>query len=499
MSKPSFLLLLVVILSISFSNCRINPIDDIKTDNNQDWAVPLIDTRKSFGDIIKGFDPQAFVQIGTDSTVVLHYKGNYITQSSYNLFADFKDIFFPILDSAMILPLSLPTNARIDLVDIKKGTLRWGFAPQTEPIDIDIYIPQLTKNGLPFRKNLRHSGITFDTLEMGGWQLTIPTGSIQIFTKARKVSNGAAVNLVNAGGYQIQNFEFKYVKGYFGQSLLDGPQDSINIDFFDKWKNGSVYFDKPRMIVTLDNSFGVPVRTVMKQGEVVSVTGQSLPLQSSLTTGLDINYPKINEVGKSKRTVLVFDQSNSNIADIMNANPVKIRYDIDGITNPNNDASITGFMTDSSKFELQVEFEVPMSGKAKNFEISDTFDINLAKATDVTQAEFKIITDNGMPIDLFLQGYFATDKGAVIDSMYAAKSPILRGALVNSTGLPVNITTTENLITVNAEKLKKIRPATKLIMRYVFSTTNNGTVPVRLTSTQNVRVRVGVRFGVKTQ
>ncbi len=500
MRKTSYLLLIAVSVSaIFFSNCRISPLDEIKTDLNQEWALPLIDTRKSFGDIINGFDPKAYVQIGTDGTVILRYKGNYTTQSSLDIFANFRNVSFPILDSTMTVPFSLPSGVHIDYVDVKKGTLRWGIAPAPEPLNVTISIPQLTKNGVAFRKNFNHNGITLDTIEMAGWRLAALNDSIYIYTTARKISNGQAFNLKGGGGYQIQNFEFAYSKGYFGQSIFDGPQDSIAIDFFEKWQNGSVYFDNPRMIITLDNSFGVPVRSIMRQGEVLTLDGRRLPLQSPLTVGVDINYPKINEVGQSKRTVVIFDKTNSNIAEIMSSNPVAIQYDIDGLTNPDSNKSIIGFMTDTSKFELQVEVEVPMIGKAKSFELNDTFAINLSQATEVTQAEFKIITDNGMPIDIALQGYFATSKGAIIDSMYAAKSPLLRGAPVNSLGLPTGVTTTENVITIAADKLKKVRGATKLIVRYSFSTTNNGTVPVKLTSTQDVRVRIGVKFGVKTQ
>ncbi len=500
MRKTTLLLLVAATISvILFSNCRISPIDEIKTDLNQEWALPLIDTRKSFGDIINGFDPKAFVQIGTDGTVILRYKGNYTTQSSLDIFKNFQNVTFPIGDSTMAVPFSLPSGVHVDYVDVKKGTLRWGIAPAPEPLNITISIPQLTKNGVSFRKNFNHNGITLDTLEMAGWRLAAQNDSIFIYTTARKISNGQPFNLKGGGAYQIQNFTFSYAKGYFGQSIFDGPQDSIAIDFFEKWQNGSVYFDSPRMIITLDNSFGVPVRSIMKRGEVLTLDGRRLPLKSPLTIGVDINYPKINEVGQSKRTVVVFDKTNSNIAEIMSSNPVAVQYDIDGLTNPDQNTTITGFMTDSSKFELQVEVEVPMIGKAKNFELNDTFNINLSQATDVTQAEFKIITDNGMPIDISLQGYFATSNGAIIDSMYAVKSPILRGAPVNSAGLPTSITTTENFITINAEKLKKVRGATKLIIRYSFSTTNNGTVPVKLTSTQDVRVRIGVKFGLKTQ
>lgn len=500
MRKISYLLLIAVSISvIFFSNCRISPIDEIKTDLNQEWALPLIDTRKSFGDIINGFDPKAYVQIGTDGTVILRYKGNYTTQSSLDIFSNFKNVTFPILDSTMAVPFTLPSGVHIDYVDVKKGSLIWAIANPPEPLNVTISIPQLTKNGVAFRRDFRLAGLFVDGLDMTGWRLKGENDSIKIYTTARKVSNGEAFNLKGGGGYQIQNFEFTYAKGYFGQSIFDGPKDSIAIDFFEKWQNGSVYFDSPRMIITLDNSFGVPVRSIMKQGEVLTLDGQRLPLQSPLTVGVDINYPKINEVGQSKRTVVVFDKTNSNIAKIMSSNPIAIQYDIDGLTNPDSNRTIIGFMTDSSKFELQVEVEVPMIGTAKNFELNDTFAINLSQATDVTQAEFKIITDNGMPIDISLQGYFATSSGAIIDSMYAAKSPILRGAPVNSLGLPTGITTTENLIKIDADKLKKVRGASKLIIRYSFSTTNNGAVPVKLTSTQDVRVRIGVKFGLKTQ
>ena len=140
--------------------------------------------------------------------------------------------------------------------------------------------------------------------------------------------------------------------------------------------------------------------------------------------------------------------------------------------------------------------DLPIYGSAKNFVINDTFALDLSNYNNVTYGEFKIITDNGMPIDLALQGYFANAKGIVIDSFYTTSSLVLRGAPVGANGLPTSVQTNENVIKIEAEKLKRILPAKKLIIRYSFSTTNNGSVPVKLTSTQDVRVRIGVKFGI---
>ena len=154
-------------------------------------------------------------------------------------------------------------------------------------------------------------------------------------------------------------------------------------------------------------------------------------------------------------------------------------------------------MTDTSSFKLQVDLDLPIYGSAKNFVVSDTFPIDLSNYTNVTNAEFKVITDNGMPIDLAMQGFFANANGTVIDSFYTNSTVVLKGAPVGSDGLPRSIQTNESSVKVEADKLKRVLPAKKLIIRYSFSTTNNGSVPVKLTSTQDVRVRIGVKFGIK--
>ena len=157
-----------------------------------------------------------------------------------------------------------------------------------------------------------------------------------------------------------------------------------------------------------------------------------------------------------------------------------------------------GFLTDSSKFNFQVLLDIPLTVKAKNFTFSDTVDVNLAGYESVQAAELKILTDNKMPIDINLQGYFIGDGYAVIDSFYTKNSLILRGAPVNAEGLPVGIQKAENYITLDEAKFNKVRLAKKMILKYSFFTVNNGNSVVRLAATQDVRVRMGVKFKIKT-
>jgi hypothetical protein len=473
--------------------CR-SPFDDIVSDKgDSEWAVPLIDTERSFGDIIGNFDPKALVQLDSNGVVTLRYKGDFVAKNSLDIFSAWQNIDFPITDSVMAVPFRLPSGVQVDFADVKRGSWRWVILP-SEPVDVELSIEQLTQNGRPFKRSFRVTGLGGDTLDMSGWRFSPRNDSVFIRTIARKVSDGTPVNLALKGVFQVRNFEANYVRGYFGQGIFDGERDTILIDFFEKWRSGSVKFDSPRLIATLDNSFGIPVRAQMMVGEVITIGGQKLQLRSPLTTGVDVNYPRINEVGKSKRTVVVFDKNNSNLAEIVSSNPSAIDYDIDGKMNPDSTTRVVGFLTDSSQFKFQVELEVPMHGSVRNFELNDTLAIDLSKNDKVSQAEFKILTDNKMPIDLSLQGYFLDQNGKILDSLYTATAPILRGAPVGSDGLPNGLTTTTNVVNLSATKFDRLKTAKRIVVKYNISTTSNGAVSVRLKSNQAVRVRIGVRF-----
>ncbi len=503
MKKLSFRIVFsaFALILLTVVGCRIRPFEDVSFAGlESEWAVPLIDTDKTFGDIISNFDPKAFVQIAADGSIVLRYKGDYIARTSLDIFANFQNAIFPLADTATAVPFKLPNGVNINYAVLKKGTLLWFFQASPEPLKVVFRIPQLTKNGVVFERIFTLGNTAYTHLiDFTGYRLTPSQNAIYVIYDARKISNGERVNLgPTGGGIGIQNFQAGFAEGFFGQSIFDVERDTIKIDFFDQWKGGAVKFGSPKLIATLDNSFGIPVRAVMTVGEIMTIDGRILKLQSPLTTGVDVAYPTINEVGQTKRTVVTFDKTNSNLADIISQNPTSIDYKIDGLLNADTSRRVIGFLTDSSKFNLQVELEIPMEGSAKNFEVNDTFPVNLAPAKDITKAEFKILTDNGMPIDVAIQGYFATEKGQIVDSLYTQKAQILRGAPVSANGLPTGVSSVESLVTIEAAKLTKIRDvAKKLIIRYSFSTTNGGTIPVKLMAKQGVRVRIGVKFGYK--
>lgn len=493
------ILLLLPILAFIYSDCRIRPTDDlIVTGIEQDWTLPLIDTRLSVKSLINKFDTLAYIQYESDSTIRLHYKGNFISRTSLDIFANFNNAIFPLGDSITALPFSLPNGVHVSDVDVKKGILLWAIRSPDFVSDITLRIPQFTKNGVAFQKTFTASGFpNIDSLDMTGYHLTTPKDSIFITYDARKRPTGERVNLTNDGLFQIKNFEFSYVKGFLGRDTFDVPEDTIKLDFFKNLKRGEFKFLNPKLTVSLDNSFGVPVAAIMKVGDVISSNGEHLALKSPLTNGVNINYPKLNEVNQSKQTVVVFDKSNSNLADIVSFNPVAIDYKIVGLMNPDATTKTVGFITDQSAFKLQVDLDLPIYATAKNFELTDTSKFDVSSQKNITFTQFFVKIDNGMPVDLGLQAYFLSSKGEVIDSLNKFGNVLIKGAPVGSDALPVSSQKTQFTVDIDSTRMNHIRNATQLVTRYKIATTNNGSVPVKVTAQQSIGVHIGARFGVK--
>jgi hypothetical protein len=490
-------LIFLVFLILTTWSCNLNQLEDVNAGDQTEWALPLIDTKKSFGDLIKDFDKQSQVEIRSDGTIIMHYKGTFVARSSFDIFANFRNALFPIIDTVMNVPLTTQAGVYVDYAEVKNGKLLWLFDIK-EPLEVSLLIPQLQKNGVPlYRKFNAGIGLYKDSVDLNGWRMVTKNDSNIVIIHDARRANGERVNLKNQGAISLQNFEFNFVKGLLGNNAFDAPADTIPIDFFKRWQGGKVDFIEPRMTVELYNSFGVPVRAISRVTEVVTINGERITMNSPLNKGIDINYPTLNEIGQTKKTTIVFDKNNSNFAEIISSNPARVEYDIDGVTNADPNVKTVGFLTDSSRFNFQVNVDIPLTVKAQNFTFSDTLDVNMSGYESVQSAELKILTDNKMPVDINLQGYFAGDNYGVVDSFFTKNNLILRGAPVDVLGLPRGSQSAQNFITLDEEKFKKVRLAKKLILRYSFSTTNSGSDVVRLAANQDVRVRMGLKFNIK--
>ncbi len=494
--------MLLCVLLISACN-RLDDLDNLEVVNyDAEFAIPLFSGDASFQDVLDNFDEETFITILPDGLIQLNYKGNVVATSSADIFGNLPAWPFPVLDTIVGLEFNIPGNLDVDLAVLKSGILDWGYQMfHGEPLTVTVTIPNATKDGEVFQRTRTHpAGAELHVepgIDISGYTLLPTNDSIFVRYQAFRPNVGYADTLSNFF-IRFTDFTATYVEGYLGSDLYELPRDTIEIEFFENWTRGDVSFKEPKILIGVENSFGFPVRSKTNIMSVLTVDGDSIGLVSPfIDNGIDFAYPSLSEVGVVKTTNFYFDEENSNIDDIIASNPVSVDYDLDAIPNPDQDTAIRGFLTDSSYFKVQVEVELPMHGTAEGFEARDTFQLDLSEYENVDHVEFKMISDNGIPVAVGMQAYFADASMNILDSMYTDSEVILDAALVDAEGLVTSRTEKTTISTIGNDRYPNIKDAKYIFVSSSFSTTNNGNNVVKIFSDQNIEFRMGMKIGIK--
>ncbi len=474
-----------------------------------DYAIPLVDSRIGMRDILENFEENSTLTIDADGLLRFRYSGDILTRTSDDVFAAINQTIgnsgiLPLLNQRQALPFSTPDGLEIDRVEMKETTLTYAFTNRHPvAVEIELRMPNVALNGEPLFVSASlpaYSGTgtapgtsnALNPLSLDGYSLT-PEGD-SIYIDILYLTPEGDTLLPSAGsGLLIENFSFTYAEGYLGNIEYTGERDTILIDFFDNWIQGDVYFEQPKITFNFENSFGVPTEAVVDLFNIITAEGETLPLESVFIDqgGIQFPYPTLEEVGQVKTTQFLFDRSNSNIDVVLGSKPVAIDYDVSALTNPDNNTAIRGFITDTSYYKVLVDVELPLYGSAANFVVRDTFDIDLSSYPDVKAIAFKIVTENGLPLSVALQGNFLDANNQSLAQLFPDAATLVGGAPVDSQGEPTASRTVTSFSEWDETSLPAIRMANRLVLTSTFSTTLESAASVRLLSGQEVNVKIG--------
>jgi hypothetical protein len=260
----------------------------------------------------------------------------------------------------------------------------------------------------------------------------------------------------------------------------------------------------------ISNSWGFPTRGQIKYLSFIGQNGEEIPLTGTIFEKdsfeyVDFNYPSwaLGEVGQTKFTDVVLDETNSNIADIFNSQPTRLIYEVDGISNALRDPNLIGFITDESNIKLQMRVEMVLEGSVRNFGAEQTMSLDFGQfgsleSEGIEDVEFKIVTENGTPISSSMQIYFRDENETYIDSLFTGGArDIIRSAPVNGQGTSAGTTRTEEFVPMTAARFDRIRSAKDAFLKTYFTTANNGETFVKLLATDKIVVKMGVKVRKK--
>lgn len=500
----SALLSCAVLITSCSQLADIEEIDDIEL--NAEYAIPLINSSASLIELLDAQEVDlSDLQIKDNGNFVFSYEKEGPAKTTNDLFQDIPTFPFALLDSFVTIPANLFPNIAIDQLNIISGGIRFEVvSPYLEEIDFTLSIPHLRKNGQVFQVSQTLPAatgpsnpvqISIPEVSLAGYEFQFPGNNLEMRYEAYN-SNDERVLLALVAGEGI-NWEYDYLEGFWANGAFELERDTLEIEVFETAFDGEFSIANPTLTIELENSFGFPVMAVVNSLKMINSEGQVLELESTLfDEGLHLNFPSLNEVNVSKTTTLTFNSDNSNITALLNSQPKEIIYDLGVVINPNDDIEMNGFITDQGKIKARIKTEIPAQGSFR-FSQEEIIDIDFNDVDEIVEGSFKLITDNGLPISSDVQFYFIDADQNKMDSLFIDEIHVLEAAAVDGNGDIMNSSISQVDQIINAERMAKIKNAKQMIVKTSSASSSDGTMPVKILSTQELNVKLGVTLKVQ--
>jgi hypothetical protein len=498
------LFLLISLFLIQSCVKDLQDIDSIKVENWQpEVAVALVNTTVSIQDFLGDFDSQGYLDIDAENFMTLVYESNVFSVSGEEI-VEIPDFTIPMLDTSMVLAYSeINTPFDIDFFTIKNGQLDFAFqSPYAEDMNVIIEIRNLTQAGssLVYSTTAQYSGSSptnrSGTIDLSGYVMDFFNDEIEVKYIAINAA-GERKKLQNMV-LHFHNFEYSFIQGYFSQYNFNLPSDTILINLFEAAVGGSLKIEDPKINLKVMNSFGIPIGMSVESLTVETISEGTMEIHSVLDDGIEFNYPSGIEVGQSKITNIEMNKDNSNLSEIISSSPRELNYKLGAMTNPANDPSLKGFVLDTSQFTIDVKMELPIWLSASNFAVEKISEFDASFFEDIESAEFKLITENGLPIEAGVQVYFLDENNVILDSLFnASNMTLIPAAEVNSQGEVTLKSSSENIAEFTIDRIAKIQHATQIAIKGIVSTTEMGTVAVKFYTDYGMSFKLGAIVKLK--
>ena len=139
-------------------SCKL-PVDDVDTSVEAEIAVPLADSKTTVKDMLRGIDSTSILRFDPDGQVVAQFTTFANSNTTLDPFDGIPNNFVPLLDTAFAIPFAPPGGLKIGSADFKKGMTNFVvYNNLPEPLTITFRIPQITKNGVMYKKKFSLCG-----------------------------------------------------------------------------------------------------------------------------------------------------------------------------------------------------------------------------------------------------------------------------------------------------------------------------------------------------
>ena len=319
---------------------------------------------------------------------------------------------------------------------------------------------------------------------------------LPIAVSATLVGSGTMVTVDSSDAldmtFAMNNLEFGYIKGYFGQQSISIDPGAIDlaIDFLDNFE-GSISFADPKISLDITNSIGLPIQldldfSAYENGTAYGLNGPSYVLP----------YP--TTIGAIESGTLSYDNTNSSIVDIFTLPKDSIVYG--GAVNVNHDTTTYGtnnFVTNDGFITGDLLLDMPFYFTATGLSFGDTIakdrspsDVfNDSTYLDYAKLLFRSTTTLPLDVNVDINFYDADWNLVLVKSL-----PLLESGTPDANGNITTANTVDSSLDLTKEELEIAVNAANVLVNASMETSNAGTDPVRLRTDATIGLALGLEF-----
>lgn len=501
---------------------------------NPNIAVPLAYSKLTAFDILKETDKNGNIQIDGNNFLTLVYKDRLfslqakeiinVPDQSFNTNLSLSNADIATLTGSGSVTVNytqtITYNAgttQIDSILYKFLTLNILTSSDfNHNGTLQVTIPSAKKNGNAFQATIplsansntnnyyNLSGYMFD-MTLGG----STTNTFKILYSLTLTYSGNPTSTTNKVSVQtsFNNNQFDVIYGDIGQLALSPYEDTVLVKLFNNsFGNGTFRFVDPYMEIGINNSFGVPISgnfAYLKGFNPISNVTYDISNATGIPSPLLIPTP--SSVGQTASSGFTLTNANTGglMTDMINEQPKYIIYKLNSFSNTP-PPSTRNFVTDTSRFTIDMNLYLPMHGHAFDFIFQDTLDFEFDAITELENVLIRTYINNGFPIDVTVQAYFVnhdstTNTTTYLDSLIVPSQIFMKSANIDlSSGRVTSPSSKTTDVVADRYKLARIEKANKILIRATGASTNNGNTNVKIYSDYILEVKIGVQTQLNT-
>ena len=447
----------------------------------------------SIGSGINPLNQSSWLSVNGSDDMIFSISGNAIQATEGS-------IKFPEQEGpsdSLIVDIELDDDVEISHIDLVSGAIVYNYESSVNTsIQLNIEIPSLKDQfEMVFSETLEINNTQFTgpqsisfPLDNYSFDLSESVNQIQVNYSSQIMGSNTFQSFSENDQIQIdismENLEFSYVEGYFGQIEQEIEQDEMDFDFSvldDIAPN--LYLETPNLRFTVDNAIGVPFRIDL---DVIGVNENET---------ISIDGPSINAVGQVS-TITNFTNYNSQLPAFIAMSPSQILYSGSVLSNPSGNMGILNSITNGSNIEIGFEMDLPLHLRLEDAMRTDTLALDFGDENDDTSGPeyvdsviLKLHTENEFPLDIDLMILFTDSlSGLVLDSIDVE---MLDAAEVDEEGRTISANIYDSNIVLNSGQIDALFNSNRALLNMKINSYDNQNTAVKLYTDYEFKIAVG--------